>query len=265
VTRGETFFWLIALASLNAIAGLVLRTLHSDGLLAASFDLFGVSAIVWAALAAILHLLWTERGGEPLRRGDLAVGALVIAVALLPVATASAVTLTLVALWLIATSAPGSPHRRAALIALAATGTLIWGRLLLALFSGPMLTADAWLVALLTSTGNQGNILNFADGAGRIAVAPGCSSWQGMSLAILLWTLVNQWFRVPFGWAALGWCLTALAATIAVNVLRIAAMLHFPEHLSAIHTGWGWHLSMWTTLAAVTAICLYGARREVFR
>jgi hypothetical protein len=34
----------------------------------------------------------------------------------------------------------------------------------------------------------------------RLVVAPGCSSMQGISLSILLWTTVNQLFEIPFGW-----------------------------------------------------------------
>ena len=103
-----------------------------------------------------------------------------------------------------------------------------------------------------------------ADGATRLVVAPGCSSMQGMSLALVFWATVNQSYRVPFGWKAAGYCLAALAATVAINVLRIGAMLRWPEHLQEIHHGWGYHLSMWTTLILVVAICLYGARREIF-
>jgi exosortase/archaeosortase family protein len=262
--RPRLLFWLLLLAALNAFAGTALRIVPEHGLSYALFELFGISAIVWTALAASLALL-RDAQPEPLRRADGAAAAAVIMVALLPVSTASAVSLAALGGWMIATAPGGTPIRRAGLIALAMTGPLLWGRVLLALFSGPLLAADTWLVGELTGAAQAGNILALSDGSGRIGIAPGCSSWQGMSLALLLWMTVNQWFGVPFGRRAVAVCLAALAATIAINVLRLGAMVRFPAHIQEIHHGWGWHLSMWTTLVAVAAICLWGARREAFR
>ncbi|MFL6856543.1 MAG: hypothetical protein ACJ8DZ_08590 [Allosphingosinicella sp.] len=261
--RAPLFLGLILLASLNAFAGPALRILAERGLAYAAFELFGISAILWLALAAALALL-REAPPRPLRRFDPWIGAATVAAALVPSASASAVALTLVGLHLFATAPAGSAERRAGLIALAMTGPLLWGRFLLALFGGPLLAADTWLVGAATGAAHAGNILAFADGSGRIGVAPGCSSWQGMSLAILMWVTVNQWFRVPFSRRAAATCAAALAATVAINVARIGAMVRFPAHLEAIHVGWGWHLAMWATLVSVTAICLWGARREAF-
>jgi exosortase/archaeosortase family protein len=265
LSRPRLFLWLVVLAAANSFAGIAIRIVPEHGLAYALFELFGISAIVWAALAACLALL-AQAPAEPPRRGDGWVAGLVALIALVPAATASALALTGLALWMIVSAAPGSPLRRAGTIALAMTATLLWGRLLLGLFSGPMLAADTWLVGWVTGAGSAGNLIPVAAAGGaRIAVAPGCSSWQGMSLALLLWVTVNQYFRVPFGWRAASWCALALATTVAINVARIAAMVRFPGHLEEIHHGYGWHLAMWTTLAAVTAICLTGARREVFR
>jgi exosortase/archaeosortase family protein len=262
--RTLLFFWLVLLASLNAFAGIAIRIVPERGLQYALFELFGISAIVWVALAAVLALLRSDADPRAPSSLDYAIAAVVAIVALLPVATASAISLTFLALYMIATGAVGSPLRKGGLICLTITATLIWGRLLLALFSGPLLGADTWLVGLIAGTEQAGNTLAFANGSGGIAVAPGCSSWQGMSLALLLWVTVNQWFGVRFSLRAAAWCLAALVATIAINVLRIAAMVRFPDHLAEIHHGYGWHISMWATLLAVAAICTYGARHEIF-
>lgn len=261
--RARLYFWLVLLAALNAFAGIAIRIVPEHGLAYAVFELFGISAISWVALAAILALL-KDAPFELLRRGEGWIAALVVLVALAPVATASALALTGLALWMVVASAPGSPFRRAGLIALALTGPLIWGRLLLAWFSGLLLSADTWLVGQVTGTAQAANILALADGSGRLGIAPGCSSWQGMSLALLLWVTVNQWFEVPLTRRSVAACLGALAATVAINVARIAAMVRFPAHIEAIHHGWGWHLAMWSTLVAVSLVCLWGARREAF-
>lgn len=262
--RSRLFFWMVILAALNAFAGIAIRIVPERGLTYAIFELFGISAIVWLALIASLALLRQDKDERAPSRLDLAVAAVTVTVALLPVATASAIMLTGLSIHMILTSPAGSSIRKAGLIALAMTATLVWGRLFLALFSGPLLGADAWLVSRLVGADQAGNTLAFLDGSGGLAVAPGCSSWQGMSLALLFWVTVNQWFGVKPSRRSLGWLAAALAATVAINVLRIGAMVRFPGHIAEIHHGYGWHISMWATLIAVAALCIYGARREIF-
>lgn len=262
--RSRLFFWMVMLAALNAFAGIAIRIVPERGLTYAIFELFGISAIVWLALIASLALLWQNSDERAPSRLDVAVAAATVTVALLPVATASAIMLTGLSIHMILTSPAGSSIRKAGLIALAMTATLVWGRLFLALFSGPLLGADAWLVSRLVGADQAGNTLAFLDGSGGLAVAPGCSSWQGMSLALLFWVTVNQWFGVKPSRRSLGWLAAALAATVAINVLRIGAMVRFPGHIAEIHHGYGWHISMWATLIAVAALCIYGARREIF-
>ena len=264
LSRAQLLSWLVALAALNAFAGIAVRTWLERGLAYSLFELFGVSAILWLALAACLGLLRQAGGTGEVRIADRWAAALVVLVALLPIATASGLALFVLALHMIATGRPGSAERRAGIIALAITGSLIWGRLLLALFDGPMLAIDSALVAKVAATGQSANVLTLSDGSGRLAIAPGCSSWQGMSLALLFWATINQWFRVPFGWRSVGWC--ARGARRDDGDQRGADQRDdpLPAHLADIHHGYGWHLSMWLTLAAVCTLCLYGARREAF-
>jgi exosortase/archaeosortase family protein len=265
LTRSALFSWLVPIATLNAFAGVALRAVPERGLAYALFELFGISAILWTALAAAVVLLRDDEPATPIALPDRLVAAAVVVAALLPFAPASAAALTLLAAWMIIRSPAGSQARRAGAIAFAIAVSLLWGRVFLAMFSRPLLGIDSWLVGHLVGVRAVGNTLAFPDGSGGIVVAPGCSSWQGMSLALVFWVTVNQWFRVPFGWKPLGWCLLALAATIAVNIVRIGAMVHFPAQLNEIHHGYGWHLAMWSSLILVCATCLYGARREIFR
>jgi exosortase/archaeosortase family protein len=256
--------WSVAAAALNAFAGIGIRTWTERGPAYAILELFGISAIAWIAIAAALALLATaEDEGQAPNGMDWGVAALVALLSVLPVGTVGSGALTFLALYVIATSARGSSASRAGIICLAVTGTLLWGRVLLALFSRPLLDIDAWLVGSLFGTHQVGNLISFTDGSGRVIVAPGCSSWQGMSLAILFWATVNQWYRVAFDRRAVATCLLGLAATVAVNVLRIGAMIEFPRHLADIHHGYGWHLFVWASLIAVGAICFIGARREI--
>ena len=263
--RGRLFFWLFLIAALNAFAGFAISAAAAGGWPAAALNLFGVSAILWIALAAGLRILHGAGEADPPRRLDWWVTALGLAAVALPSASVASGALTLFALYALATSAPGSPLRRAGIVFLTVAGATLWGRLLLALFTHPLLDLDAFLVSRLAGVAQEGNVIAFADGSGAMAVAPGCSSLQGISLALVFWATVNQWFEVPIGRRSLAWLAAAVAATVAVNVLRIAALAHFPAHFDSIHGGLGWHLAAWTTMILVAALCIFGARREIFR
>lgn len=262
--RNALFSGLFLLVGLNSLAGQVLRSLGEQDVLAAFGNLFGVSAIVWVALAAGISILYDGSKNEPVHRPDIAIAIAMALVVFLPMATASMIALTILSFYAILSASPASPLRRSGIIFLAMAGTLLWGRFILALLSRPLLDLDAAFVAALLGAQREGNMLWFADAPSRLIVAPGCSSMQGMSLAILLWATINQFFKVRFGWKPLLWCLAALAATVGINVLRIGAMLAFPAYHDAIHVGWGFHTAMWATLVAVAGICIYGAKREIF-
>jgi exosortase/archaeosortase family protein len=231
--------------------------------LPAALNLFDVSVIVWIAFAAGLALV-RKASREPARRSDFALAAIVIGAAVLPIGSASAAALALLAAYAIATTPANTPLRRGAIVFLAMTGALIWGPLLLELFSRPMLGFDAFLVALFGGTVRVGNQIAFADGSGGFIVAPGCSSFHGMSLAIIFWATVNQWFEVPCSRSSVLTLAAALLGTLAINGGRLAALAHFPAHFDALHLGLGAQVVSWFALALVVAICLYGARREVF-
>jgi hypothetical protein len=261
--RERLFAGLFLLSTLNAFTGHAVRSIEQRGVTGAAFELFGLSAILWVALAAGIAIP-RESADSPLHDRDRPIAVLVALAALVPTAPASSVALTLLAGWGIATSPSRSTLRRASIIFLAMTGALLWGRLLLAVFSRPLLDIDAFFSALLLDAHHQGNML-WKDGTPlKLVVAPGCSSMQGISLALVFWATINQYFDVRFGWRAAGYALAAIAATIGINVLRIGAMLRWPDLLDAIHHGWGWHVAMWATLLSVVAICVHGARREIF-
>jgi exosortase/archaeosortase family protein len=262
--RPRLFAWLLAIAALNSFAGLALSAAAADGWPSAALNLFGVSAILWVALAAGIQLLRAAPPGDPPTRLDWGVAAFGLASVALPFATISSAALTLLAGYAFLAGAPKSPLRRAAIIFLAMSGATLWGRLLLALLSHPLLDLDAFLVARLAGVEQEGNLVAFADGSGVMAVAAGCSSLQGISLALVFWATVNQWFEVPASPRAFAWLAAAVAATVAVNVLRIAALAHFPRHFDSIHSGLGWQVAAWTTMILVAAICILGARREIF-
>jgi hypothetical protein len=264
VTRRQLFFALFLLASLNAFFGNAVGSVTARGWASAAANLFDVSAILWVALAAGLNILAEAQDRDPWRRGDAVIAAGVLVAALLPASVASALALTAAALWAIVTSSRNTALRRSGIIFLTITGAILWGRLLLTYFSRPLLDIDALFVTSLVGGEQIGNVI-WSDATGaRVIVAAGCSSMRGLSLALVFWATINQFYRVRFGWRAALTCLAALGATIAVNVMRIGAMLRWPRHLEEIHLGWGWLIAMWANLLLIAVICLWGARREIF-
>ena len=201
---------------------------------------------------------------ERLKRGDRIILAGAAGAMLLPIPAASAAAITGAVLWILVTTPPPSDLRRAAFIFAAITASLLWGRLLLAMGSETFLAFDGWLVALVAGTQGTGNMIAFrGDGAGVFMVAPGCSSLQGMSLVLVLWVTITQSFRIVIGPRALATLLVAVAAAIAINVLRMAAIATWPAHFHTLHVGWGAAMFGWATLAAIVVVMLVGFRDAV--
>jgi exosortase/archaeosortase family protein len=263
--RQILFFWLFVAAALNSVIALASFPAAGESWLRAGFGLFGISAILWVAILAGGKLLLDAEQQDQPTRGDWAMAAGAAAAFLIPTTSASSAMMTALALYAIATSGRGSAMRRAGIIFLAISGATLWGRLMLGFFAHPLLDMDGLLVATLTGLRAAGNVVGFRNGAGSIAIAAGCSSFQGISLALVFWATLNQWFSVPVAFRSLIWAAAAVVATIAVNVLRIGALVYFPGHFEMIHTGIGWHVASWTTLLFVVSICLYGARDAIRR
>ena len=264
LSRETFFFWLLLAASLNSFVGPAIRSVLEEGAAYSLFNLFGLSAIVWVGFVGGLAIL-AERNGKQATRFDYGVAALAAPLIIVPMANASSVALTILAIYAITTGGPGSNLRRAGIIFLSISMSLLWGRLVLAVFSRSLLHVDAFFVTNAFGAEQVGNRVSFIDASyGWFVVAPGCSSLQGMSLAFVFWATLTQWYRVRLNLRMVLWCAAAVLATLVINVLRLGAVAHFPEHFDAIHAGWGWHLASWTTLAAIVTIVVYGARNEIF-
>jgi exosortase/archaeosortase family protein len=149
-------------------------------------------------------------------------------------------------------------ERRIALILLALTGTLIWGRLLLEVIAPNLLLGlDTQLVAWLAGTQAEANSVGFV-GGGKFLVAPGCSSLHNMSLALLMWVTAVQLLDLPVTPRVLAGGLLALLAMLAVNAVRLCAMAWYPSHFDSLHTGVGATLFGWASLLLCGAMVAFG-------
>ncbi len=258
VSRGQLFAGVTLLLLANGMTLRIVRSVEETGLGPALLATFQISALVWIAAAAAIALLL--RSAEPPTRRDSFVVAAGAAAAMLPLSQLSWLALTGIALHMVLAPSPaGDNHpRRAGQILLAITGAMFWGRLLLQAGGDAVLRADALLVGFITGMPTDGNLVAMANDAGWLWIAPYCSSLTNMSLAILCAVTVTAWNGLAWGRGQLSRCAGACAAVVALNDLRVALLVWWPEHYDLIHGPFGSNLVSWLTIGAVLLICVAG-------
>ena len=249
----------------NGLAARIIAKIHDNGFLSALASSFDVSAIVWlACLAGCLLLAEKVPGGA--RNLDLAAVALVFSLCLVPILTLNWAALTIAAFYVAAVTRDGSPLYRASLIALAITGPMAWGPELLNAVFEPFQVIDAQLVSLLVGAGQVGRSVEVVDGSARIFIAPGCSSFHNISLALLGWVTATNFFASQDrARNQLFWGLIACSGVLLINVTRIALIGLYPRYYDAIHGQPGEVIANLLSLGWIGAICLLGVRDELRR
>lgn len=260
--------WLFAIigcvATVNGFAGKIAVAIHSQSLAVTVFDLGGVSAITWFAIGSLFTIASEGTARSGMKPHDKAVASLTLALSFLPLNFAAAIGLLLCGAYLAATSAKGSSDQRIAILMIALTGPLIWGRFLLALMGPFLLGLDARLAGILAGAPVQGNVVGLR-GGGSLYVALGCSSVHNMSLAVLLFVTLTQTLRLRYTPLLV---LTGVGAALAmaiVNVLRLATMARFPQYFDLLHTGWGGTLCGAISFLAAGAVIAWGIHAELAR
>lgn len=223
----------VVLGFVNAEYIRLSRTIEQHGWIDSVYGTFGISVIVWIAVAAILNLLWRA---EPVRasKADVAVLAAATLLFFVPVTALSGVGLSLLGVYF---SLWGRTRRlrRAMRIQTATTVALLWGRFSFSFLLPYILPADAALVSLLTGLERHGNLIMAADHATIVQVGAGCSSFLNLTIATLGWAVAIIYYDVAVTprrlLLLLGSCLTILA----INTLRIGLIGWRPEYYDLIH------------------------------
>lgn len=261
VPSGLLFLGVAVVGFANGISEKVATAIRREGLAAAVFDTFGVSIVVWAAvIVAALLLLRAER--RPAGRLDLWVAALACAAFLVPAPFMSWLGLSLAGAYLCLAPAMPATLRRAGAVLLALTVPMLWARVLFAAASTRILEMDARLVGWLAGTESSGNTIALADGSGVIFLEPACSSLTNVSLAMLCAVLFVAAQDLRWSGRAIAATLLACAATVFVNVLRIALIGVMPHHYALIHGPVGAAAAGWITIAAILVIFSLGIRPD---
>lgn len=243
----------------NGASERITQAIDENGILAASYDTFGVSTVVWAALLAVLWLL-LRSDPQPMRRIDIAVAAAAAVAFLLPFPALSWLAITLIATHLAFSSQSTNLERRAGAVLGAATVPMFWARILFASMSNSILAADAKLVGWLVGTKSQANVIPFMDGSGMLFLEPACSSLTNVSLAYLCGVLFLRIYDRSWSLSAANTITIACLATIALNVIRISSICLFPRYYDEIHGPLGATVAGWTTIAVILAIYIQGIK-----
>ena len=264
-SRAQLFAIVGCVAAVNGFSGKIATAVYSQPIASAILDLGGVSAIVWFAIGTLITIASSSTNTSALSSADRAVLGLTLLLSFVPLNFAAAVGLLFCGAYLAVVSIRESAERRIALIMIALTGPLIWGRFLLALIGPFLLRADAQLAGLLAGASVQGNVVSLPGEHGNLYVALGCSSVHNMSLAVLLFVAVTQVLALRNTPLLLLTCAGAMLAMAAVNVLRLATLARIPEYFDLIHTGWGGSLFGAVSFMAAGAVIVLGIRAELAR
>jgi exosortase/archaeosortase family protein len=245
----------------NGISEKAATEIQNNGIAAALFNTLGVSIVIWAA-GAIAVLLLLRADQRAAGRMDFAVAVIACATFLVPAPFMSWLGIALAGIYLYATSAKSSSLRRAGTVLLALTVPMLWARILFAAAGTRILEMDAKLVSWIVGTQSSGNTIPFADGSGVIFLEPACSSLTNVSLAMLCGVLFVSAQGLKWSKRAILATLLACAATVFINVFRIALIGVMPQYYSTIHGPTGAAIAGWVTILTIIFIFTRGIRRD---
>lgn len=261
VSRTLLFCGLIAIGFANGISENISAAVSAGGLVSAALNTFDVSVFVWLAMGAGLLLVARSPAMRPSRADWALVSAAIIAM-LLPVPELSWLASAGLALSLLVRSAPASTLRRGAAILLAVTIPMFWARIVMSLFSDAILATDAALTAWAVGSQRSGNMVPFADGSGAMWIAPSCSSFTNLSLAILAFVGLVNITSGKWSAAILGLGVLTCALVVLINVTRISLIGYYPDQFELIHGQVGASIAGWLTTLLIMAIGWFAVRRD---
>jgi hypothetical protein len=261
VSRGELFASIYILGCANGLLARAVQSIHGHGWLDAAVDTFDVSIIVLVACLAGLSLILVDRTGE-VRTTDLVLSSMLLLLIALPIGATSWLAVTILSLYVLVWGQAVDSRRRGAIILLAVTVPMLWSRLIFNLFARFILELDAILVGWVLGTNRTGNVVEFADHSGSLAIFPGCSSFANVSLALLCWVAVSQYVEHKWRPQDIFWCFLACLSVVAVNVLRISLMGINESHYLMLHSPPAEILLSIVMLSLVVSISLAGTRHD---
>ncbi|KQZ87080.1 hypothetical protein ASD64_06420 [Mesorhizobium sp. Root157] len=255
------FLGVAVVGFVNGISEKVATAVQREGVAAAVFNTFGISIVIWVAGVIAAMMLW-RAGERAVGRMDIAVAVLACATFLVPAPFMSWLGITLAGVYLCLGPAISPALRKAGTVLLALTVPMLWARLLFAVAGTRILEMDARLVSWIVGTQASGNTIPLADGSGVIFLEPACSSLTNVSLAMLCGVLFVSVQGLTWSKKAITATLLACAATVFINVFRIALIGVMPQYYAAIHGPTGAAIAGWITIVTILVIFTRGIRPD---
>lgn len=259
----QIFPFTIAVLIVNAVATKVIDAIAGLGLVDALTGGLGLSWAFWlsAVLCIRLALLEADRAAQP---KDLWLCGACLVAAVVPVSPISALACTALASAILFDRRQGVFLKASAMVLLAISVQLLWSRLLMLFFIGPVAALDAKLVSLIIHTRVHGNTVVFADGTHGMSILEACTSVQNASIALMLFVAIVRTFRPAPVVSEIYFALGLFLSVIVINLVRLTLMAQNIEMFRLIHgdVGWGAINAIITVNGLLWAAM--SVRREIF-
>src|SRR5436189_2631891 len=263
LSRPQLYAAVTAILMANAVAAKVLQSLSLEGVATTLSTGLGVSWTYWLACAATLRLAWTQ-DPSPARPRDLWLAAACVVAAMIPISQASGLACTARGLASLIDKDQGPRLKAAAIVLLAISVQVLWSRLLMLFFVGPIATLDAHAISLFIQRPVVGNEVHFVHGAHRLSILSACTSVQNASMALMLYVAIVRSFRpqprIDELWALAG----VFASVVAINYGRLVLMAQNMSMFNFVHSGMGWPITEAIITITILAWAIGSVRREIF-
>ncbi|MEO5707199.1 MAG: hypothetical protein ABIT10_06450 [Alteraurantiacibacter sp.] len=252
-SRAELYAAALVVPAINVLALRMELLVRTTGWVESFLNLFGISAIVWFALYALIRLGVDARRGSRPRGLDWLACAVSLILSLIPTQGPPLVALVALGTYLFVTAADRD-ERAVAIVGLALTGPLLWGPLLLRLLGDDMLSFDAAVAAFLSGNTSLGNLVVTPGPAPDVLILPGCSALRNVAPVFVLAAALSQLTGMAPNRRLAVACLVAVVAVIATNSVRLALIATYPQHYTYLHEGGGATLFSYANMLVVVAI-----------
>jgi hypothetical protein len=261
ITRNTIFATLVTAAFLNFVFATAGQSISRDGLWMAVSSTFGISALIWVAMLYVVSLMLEKPDDTPLDQRDFSVLAVAVILILVPHKYVPVLALSGIAAYLYFRADTQSNLRKAAILLGATTVPLLWGNFLMMFFNEFILSADAFLVSLVSSSERIGNVVISADTDWYIKISRGCSSLSNLSIGVLSWTFFVLFFDRQYGAYKFIWLAAILIPIVIINVIRMAMIVSNFNFYDILHEGTGANIANLITLAVIVGVSYVGIKR----
>lgn len=261
--RRDIFIWAAAILFLNRLYSVV-KDIPSASPEALVSNLLAIGIFQYLAWYAVFRLLAASDTAPLARMRDFLVTAALCLTVFSPTNSMNWFAATGIAIYLLLFNAGDTKLRAAGIVLAALSVQELWGQMVFNLFAFPLLRVETAVVGTILEvvrpgTAWQDNVIRGPSGYG-VLIAPGCSSFHNLSLAMLCWLTVSTLRHQD--WRARDFAIGgAIGVTmILFNVARICVMAWSIDLYHYWHEGIGAEIFAVGASLTVLAMSLYGSR-----